>query len=222
MSDYKFEIGYGSGIFIQIGAGAGDLDIRAGCRDGFSELVKSLPREYIKKIILVEPNPLNIKCLKHCWKNYPESTIYELGIVPRNYSNSNIDFFYCPLDAPHYQVASIDKTHIQKHYGTDCELKKFNIPVKHLEDFIHGITKEEIELLVIDIEGIDAEVILDINFNNLKIKYLVFEHLHLGDNTNNVVSKLLDNNYEYLGLGIDHTGFDWLFINKYYEGWANF
>ena len=32
----------GSGIFIQIGAGAGDLDKRANCRDGFTEFVKKL------------------------------------------------------------------------------------------------------------------------------------------------------------------------------------
>ena len=34
----------GSGIFIQIGAGAGDLDTRANCRDGFTEFIKKLPR----------------------------------------------------------------------------------------------------------------------------------------------------------------------------------
>ena len=39
----------GSGIFIQIGAGAGDLDKRANCRDGFTEFIKKLPRERIKK-----------------------------------------------------------------------------------------------------------------------------------------------------------------------------
>ena len=61
----------GSGIFIQIGAGAGDLDKRANCRDGFTEFIKNLPRERIKKIILVEPNKLNIPLLKECWKNYP-------------------------------------------------------------------------------------------------------------------------------------------------------
>ena len=53
----------GNGIFIQIGAGAGDLDKRANCRDGFTEIIKSLPRHMIKKIILVEPNPLNIPLL---------------------------------------------------------------------------------------------------------------------------------------------------------------
>lgn len=206
----------GSGIFIQIGAGAGDLDERANCRDGFTEFIKNLNRSHIKKIILVEPNPLNIPLLKECWKDYHESSIYELGIVPTNYQNDSIDFYYCPLDAPHYQVASINKAHIQKHYG-DCTLDKFIIPVKHLEKFINEITTEEIELLSLDIEGIDAEVLLDINFNNIKIKYLSFEHLHLGESREAVLNHLKNNNFEYLGLGVDHNGFDYLYINGRYK-----
>lgn len=210
-----YDYNNGSGIFIQIGAGAGDLDQRAGCRDGFSEFIKQLPRERIKKIILVEPNPLNIPILKECWKDYPESTIYEIGIVPNAYQNDNIEFYYCPLDAPHYQVASINKTHIQKHYGYNCELNKFIIPVKRLNNFINEVTTEEIELLSLDIEGIDSEIILGINFNDLKLKYLSFEHLHLGENRDNVLNYLTHNNYAYLGSGVDHNGYDYLYINTH-------
>ena len=206
----------GSGIFIQIGSGAGDLDERANCRDGFTELVKKLPRQCIKKIILVEPNPLNIPLLKECWKDYPESIIYEIGIVPKNYQNNTIDLYYCPLDAPHYQVASINKNHVQKHYGDNCEIEKFIIPVKQLEKFINEITTEEIDLLALDIEGIDAEILLDINFNNLKLKYLSFEHLHLGEYKENVLNHLKNNNYEFVGSGVDHNGYDYLYINGHY------
>jgi FkbM family methyltransferase len=184
-----------NGIFIQIGAGAGDLDKRANCRDGFTEFIKKLPKQMIKKIILVEPNPLNIPLLKECWKDYPEAIIYEIGIVPKNYQNNTIDLYYCPLDGPHYQVASINKSHIQKHYGDDCELEKFIIPVKHIEDFINEVTTEEIQLLALDIEGIDAEIILDIDFNNLKLKYISFEHIHLGEYKDNVLNHLKNSNY---------------------------
>lgn len=204
----------GSGIFIQIGAGAGDLDKRANYRDGFTEFIKKLPREHIKKIILVEPNPLNIPLLKECWKDYPESTIYEIGIVPKKYQKDTIDLYYCPLDAPHYQVASINKSHIQKHYGETCILDKFIIPVKHIENFINDVTIEEVELLALDIEGIDAEILLDINFNNLKIKYLSFEHLHLGKDKEDVLNHLNNNNYDFLGDGVDHNGFDYLYIHR--------
>ncbi len=211
-----YNLNNGSGIFIQIGAGAGDLDVRANCRDGFTEFIKKLPKEHIKKIILVEPNPFNIPLLKECWKDYPESVIHEIGIVEKKYESEIIDFYYCPLDGPHYQVASIKKSHIQKHYGNDCELKKIIVPVRKLEDFINEITNEEIELLSLDIEGIDAEILLDTNFNNLKIKYLSFEHLHLGEDREKVLDHLKNNNFEYLGLGVDYNGYDYLYINKKY------
>ena len=205
----------GSGIYIQVGAGAGDLDIRADCKDGFTNFVKNLPREKIKKIILVEPNPINIPLLKECWKDYPEATIYEIGIVPKKYKNDSMSFYYCPLDAPHYQVASVNKSHIQKHYGDNCELKEFIIPVKQLNHFINEVItiEEEIELLSLDIEGLDAEVLLDINFKLLKLKYLSFEYVHLGENRDNVLNHLKNNNYEFLGLGVDHNGYDYLYIN---------
>ena len=76
----------------------------------FTEFIKNLPREHIKKIVLVEPNPLNISLLKECWKDYPESIIYQIGIVTKDYKNNTIDLYYCPLDQPHYQVASIKKS----------------------------------------------------------------------------------------------------------------
>ena len=204
----------GSGIFIQIGAGAGDLDKRANCRDGFTEFIKKLPRNRIKQIILVEPNPLNIPLLKECWKDYPEAVIYEIGIVPKSYKEENIELYYCPQDAPHYQVASINKQHIFKHYGPDCELNKFVVNIQCLEDFISSVTKEEIELLALDIEGIDAEVILDLNFNNIKLKYLSFEYIHLDNNEQAVISHLTTNNFKYLGKGIDHNGYDYLYVKQ--------
>lgn len=208
-----YNINNGSGIFIQIGAGAGDLDKRANCRDGFTEFIKKLPREHIKKIILVEPNPLNIALLKECWKDYPEATIYEIGIVPKEYQNDTIDLYYCPEDAPHYQVASINKSHIYKHYSMDCKLEKFIIPVKHLDNFINEVVTEEIELLALDIEGIDGEVLLDTNFNNLNLKYLSFEYIHLGQNKEKVLTHLYNNNFYYLGSGVDYNGIDYLYIN---------
>ena len=212
-----YNINSGSGIFIQIGAGAGDLDKRANCRDGFTEFIKKLPRERVKKVILVEPNPLNIPLLKECWKDYPQSIIYEIGIVPKNYQNDTIDLYYCPSDAPHYQVASINKSHIYKHYGDNCVLEKFTIPVKHLDDFINEVTTEEIELLALDIEGIDAEIVLDMNLNDLKLKYISFEHVHLGEKRENVLKHLKINNYQYLGLGVDYNGLDYLYINERFK-----
>ena len=54
-------------IFIQVGAGAGDQDSRAEFRDGFTEAIKKLELSQTDRVILVEPNPLNIAALKKCW-----------------------------------------------------------------------------------------------------------------------------------------------------------
>ena len=202
-------------IYIQIGAGAGDLDTRANCRDGFTEIVKGLSTA-INRIVLVEPNPINIPLLTQCWKDYPQSFIYNIGIVPKNFGGgSSLDFYYCPLDRPHYQVASVKKEHVQKHYGVDCELQTFRVPVFQLEAFLAEAVPggEEIELLALDIEGLDAEIVLDIDFGSLNVKYLSFEHLHLGDNQDAVLKHLQSSNFQFVGSGVDHNGFDVLYIN---------
>jgi FkbM family methyltransferase len=204
----------GSGIFVQIGAGAGDLDKRANCRDGFTEFIKSLPKNRIKKIILVEPNPINIPLLKECWKNYSEAVIYELCIVPQIYKSSTVELFYCPDDAPHYQVASINKEHVKKHYGNNCIINKFEVQTKTINNFIKEVTAEEIELLSLDIEGIDSDILLEIDFINLNIKFLSFEYIHLGKEEDNVKKYLNNNNFEYIGQGVDHNGFDYLYKKK--------
>ena len=154
--------------------------------------------------------------MRECWKDYPEAIIYEIGIVPRSFKNNIMELYYCPSDAPHYQVASINKFHIQKHYGNDCELNKFDIQIKYLEDFINEVSCEEIELLALDIEGIDAEVILDLNFRNINLKYLSFEYIHLGDNKKNVLTHLTNNNFYFLGKGLDYNGLDYLYVKLKY------
>lgn len=59
---------HGSGIFVQIGAGAGDLDVRANCRDGFTEFIKKLPRDQIKKSFWLNRIHLIFPCCANAGK----------------------------------------------------------------------------------------------------------------------------------------------------------
>jgi hypothetical protein len=204
----------GSGIFIQIGAGAGDQDSRANYRDGFTELVKSLPRDRIKKIILVEPNKMNIPSLKTCWKDYPNSEIYTFAIVPKNKSGKKMDFFYCLNDGPHFQVASINKEHVKKHYPNNETINTFSVDTIDLETFLFNIIgNQNIELLSLDIEGIDSEILLDTDFQKINIDYLSYEYIHNGENEKKIQEKLKNNGFIFKGLGVDHNGYDYLFTS---------
>ena len=90
-------------------------------------------------------------------------------------------------------------------------IEKISVSTKHLESFIKEITNEEIELLALDIEGLDSEILLDLDFNDINIKFLSFEYLHLGENKDHVLKRLKNNSFEFLGYGVDYNSFDYLY-----------
>jgi FkbM family methyltransferase len=175
--------------YIQIGAGAGDQDSRAGYKDEFTENIKKLKLSREDRVILVEPNPLNIPALTKCWSNIPQAQIHQLGIVPKAKSLQSLALYYTELDAPHFQVASFNPQHVLKHYTelTLPELQKIEVKTIDLETFLNQVTQDlKIELLSLDIEGLDAEVILDTNFSALNVNFVTFETLHLGKHAKTV------------------------------------
>jgi FkbM family methyltransferase len=201
---------------VQIGAGAGDLDFRANFRDGFTELVKSLDPLTIGRIILVEPNPTNIPNLKECWKDYPQAEIYELGICLKSSIEKVLTFYYTEEDAPHFQVFSMKWQHVRDHYPTE-EIKSKVVECKTLKDLLNETVGGDavIDLLALDIEGIDADVVLENDWNTIKCRYISVEHLHLGEKKQEVQQQLINAGYQYNGNGIDHNGFDWSFIKQF-------
>jgi hypothetical protein len=66
------------------------------------------------------------------------------------------------------------------------------------------------ELLALDIEGIDAEVILDIDPRVIKFRYISFEYIHLDHSEDDVYEHLSKNGLIFLGKGLDHNGLDHL------------
>jgi len=203
-----------SGIFIQIGAGAGDLDTRSNKRDGFAEFIKKIDKNRIKQIILVEPNIFNIDLLKECYKDFENVIIVQKLIVPKTINLEKMDLYYCEEDGPNYQTASIIKEHVLKHYP-NRNLEKIEVDTINLENLIEQYCKDkEIELLSLDIEGIDEQILLDLNLNKINVKNISFEYIHLGDKVEDVKNHLEINNFIFKGIGIDHSGFDWLYTKN--------
>ncbi len=67
----------------------------------------------------------------------------------------------------------------------------------------------------IDLEGIDFEILMSINFDNYNIKNISVEHLHLNKKQKKeLVNYLLKHGYSYCGFGYDHNNFDFLFKKK--------
>ena len=202
---------------IQIGAGAGDQDNRANYHDGFSEIIKRLALDQKDRIVLVEPNPLNIDALKKCWEGNPKASIHQIGIVTKALAGKPLPFYYTELDAPCYQIASFNPDHVLKHYKklTLPDLTVIPVQTIDLEAFIASTTNgKHIALLALDIEGLDAEVILDTNFRDMNVDMVSFEHLHLGAQKQAVADHFKKAGFGKIGGGIDHNGYDHLYRKK--------
>lgn len=199
------------GIYIQIGAGAGDLDSRANFRDGFTEYVKKLDSKCIQKIILVEPNPINLDKLSECWKNYPQANIFKYGIRRLLDSENFINFYYAEEDGPHFQVFSMVEEHVRKHYPQGV-INSIQVETINLMEFLKlAADGEPIDLLSIDIEGIDGDILLETDWRQVNCKNLSFEHLHLGDRLQPVLRHLGKCGYMFIGNGLDVNGFDLMY-----------
>ena len=202
-------------IYVHIGAGAGDLDAGALFRDGFSEFVKK-NNDDDKRIYLVEANPSNISKLKISWKDYKNAKIFDFAITSSKQDEKRIKFYYSLDDAPHYQQFSNDIEHVKKNYKDLKKIKFKYIDCVKINDFLNKNFKNKvINFFSIDIEGMDYDVIEDINLKKFEITNFSFEHLHLNIYQKiKLFRKFLKFGYSYNGSGLDHNDFDWTFQKK--------
>lgn len=201
--------------FIQIGAGAGDQDERSNYKDGFTNFIKKNIRNRNNKVLIIEANPLNLDKLKLCWRDFPNSKIYNIAIVEDSFSEKYVKLFYTKEDGPCYQVTSINKEHVKKHYP-NCEILEINVISKKINDFLfQEVGLEKIEYLSLDVEGIDFNLIMDLDLKRFNIKNISIEFIHFTKNQNMMVfKKLIENGYSYSGQGFDINGYDLMFKKK--------
>ena len=202
-------------IYIQLGAGTGDKDIRTNFRDGFTEFVKNKKLNHDDKIILVEANPFNIPKLSECWKKYKNKNIFNFAIVDEMFIGKEAYIHFAEDDKPCYQVSSLIYNHVKKHYPKSKILKK-KIKVKKINEFLYeNCINSKINYLAIDIEGLDHNVIMNIDFDQFFIQNLSFETLHLSlVEKFTLINKLTSKGYKYIGKGFDIDGWDLMFAKK--------
>lgn len=198
-------------IYVQIGACVGDRDTAFEGRDGFSEYVKSRTIAPDDRILLVEPNPVHLPALARAWRRYSQAEIYAIGICPPSAAARSLTFYYAAEDGPTFHVFSLDPQHVRNHYP-DAELLQTTVECLSLNEFLdEAVGGAPIALLSLDIEGIDAEVILSTDWSRVDCELLSFEHLHLGERRGAVAEHLEAHGFGYLGRGVDHIGCDHLY-----------
>ena len=197
--------------FIQIGSGSANYD--SYIKDGFTNFVK---KQKIKEnIYIIEANSIHIDNLEVFWKLDKNIKIFNLAIVPDNNNSKKMEFFYCLEDAPNYQVFSNSKLFVRKHFPDGIIVKKLVDCIKFSE-FLKKQNIHKVNYLSIDIEGMDFEVLINLDLKKFEFKNISFEHLHLTFLQKiKIVYKFVKNGYFFSGMGFDLRKSDWMFTKKY-------
>jgi FkbM family methyltransferase len=201
--------------YVFLGCGVGDLDPTANYRCGFTEFIKN---NYAIKdnIYLVEANKKNIFLLKKCWENFENVHIFNLAIAKNEHYEGRNKLYYSEESAPHYQTCSTDIEHVKKFHPEGCHIKSFTVESISLNKFIdRNIKTKNIDYLSIDLEGIDYDVIMNLNLAKYDIKNISIEFAHMSRRQiRSMISKFNSFGYSYIGYGYDLYNLDYLFTKK--------
>jgi FkbM family methyltransferase len=184
--------------------------VQLGASKGYDHVTDLINNKEIEFLYLVEANILNITPLEECYRNFKYIYIDNIAIVDKKES-SKIEFFYSTSDGHGgYQISSINRDHVFSYYPQLENLKSFEVDCYTLEEYLDNKNIKELDYLFIDVETIDADIILNLNLDKYNIKNIQIEWLHLGNKENDVLNKFISNNY-IINNGIDKEGYDKMF-----------
>ena len=161
--------------FIQIGA----FDGVAG--DPIRSIVLSHPGW---RGVLVEPQP---RAFQQLQGNYASAShrLQFLNCAVSDFSGC-IDMYELEeseieklkLPAWSREVASTDESHVVRHFPSARRSKR-SVPAMRVSEILDEYDLPKVDLIVMDVEGHERRIIEDIDFANLGVHALVFEHKHM-------------------------------------------
>ena len=155
--------------------------VQIGTCVGNDDLTEILNTEKHEILILVEPMSIHNDKIYECYKDMTNMHLENIAITTDEHVD-NMSFFYHKNDGPKYEVSTTDINHILKHGYTIDGVVEINVKCMTLNKLFEKYALHEIDVLFLDAEGLDDSIIKSINFNNVTIKKIYFENLHIKDN----------------------------------------
>lgn len=171
--------------------------VQIGSNKGNDELSKHLKQNY-KSLdfgLFVEANPLHIGNLKNCYSQYENAIIENIAIKVPSYKNNTLKLYYHKNDGPMYHVASCVRSHVEIYYPSEG-INYFKVPCISIGDLFKKYNIKELDWLLLDVEGIDSELLLTTDWTKYNIKKIEYEELHLKNYKNEIESTFLNLGYK--------------------------
>jgi FkbM family methyltransferase len=187
--------------------------VQLGASKGTDHVTSLASKHPNVKLLLVEANPLNIETLKLCYKDF-ENCIIENAAIVIDDNIETVPFHYSVNDGHNgYEVSSVIKKHVADYYD-ESSIRSIDMKCYSLEKILNKHNITDIDYLFIDVEMLDADIILSFPLEKYNIKNIQIEYLHIGDKVEAVERKMSAFNYIKVD-GIDAQGYDKLFIKQF-------
>ena len=170
------------------------------------EIEKILP----DKVLLVEPVPHNVVEIKKNLNNLEGITIEQVALSDKNETRN---FYFVKNTSIHKLkkhwssgIGSFNKQHLLDHKSKrfkieEEDIDKISIEAIRFKDLVDKYNINQIDKLLVDVEGSEFAILNDIDLNSINIKKIIFEYKHFdgyqttGKKLEEILKKFEENGY---------------------------
>ena len=170
------------------------------------EIEKILP----EKVLLVEPVPHNVVEIKKNLNNLEGITIEQVALSDKNETRN---FYFVKNTSIHKLkkhwssgIGSFNKQHLLDHKSKrfkieEEDIDKISIKAIRFKDLVDKYKINQIDKLLVDVEGSEFAILNDIDLNSVNIKRVIFEYKHFdgyqttGKKLEEILKKFEENGY---------------------------
>ena len=170
------------------------------------EIEKILP----EKVLLVEPVPHNVVEIKKNLNNFESIIIEQVALSDKNETRN---FYFVKNTSIHKLkkhwssgIGSFNKQHLLDHKSKrfkieEEDIDKISIEAIRFKDLVDKYNINQIDKLLVDVEGSEFAILNDIDLSSVNIKKIIFEYKHFdgyqttGKKLEEILKKFEENGY---------------------------
>ncbi|MDC3100653.1 FkbM family methyltransferase [Candidatus Pelagibacter sp.] len=163
-----------------------------------------------EKVLLVEPVPHNVVEIKKNLNNLEGITIEQVALSDKNEKRN---FYFVKNTSIHKLkkhwssgIGSFNKQHLLDHKSKrfkieEEDIDKISIEAIRFKDLVDKYNINQIDKLLVDVEGSEFAILNDIDFSSINIKKIIFEYKHFdgyqttGKKLEEMLKKFEENGY---------------------------